>query len=122
MTENIIGEVDGLPSVTLIVRTDHDERNVTVYIDTAFDGELAVPESYASWFGPPTDTASAVYADGNEIEQEVGECEVYWCGGFKRVSVMFIDCETPLLGVRLLEGHRLTVEFEKNGEVLIEEI
>ena len=50
-------------------------------------------------------------ADGNEVTLESYACILDWFGDQRAVEVIANDGEVPLLGIGLLIGHRLTVDY-----------
>ena len=61
----------------------------------------------------------AVLADGAEARFDVHSATVLWEDRPRRVYVYSAEA-TPLVGMRLLEGHSLYVEVEDGGRVVIE--
>jgi hypothetical protein len=47
----MIGEVDVYPGIVTTVVSGSMVRVVKFIFDTGFDGEIAFPQSYATWFG-----------------------------------------------------------------------
>lgn len=50
-------------------------------------------------------------ADGKQVVLESYECELDWFGDKRVVEVVANDGQLPLLGVGLLIGHRLVVDY-----------
>ncbi len=110
------GVVDefGRAVVTLDVHgaSGDEPRQMTAWIDTAFNGELVVPRGMIESMGFQQSAGiRARLADGNEVTLESYSCVLDWFGERKAVEVVANDGEMPLLGVGLLLGHRLTVDY-----------
>ena len=50
-------------------------------------------------------------ADGTEVVLDTFSCVLEWFGGQQPVEVVESDGLLPLLGVGLLRGHRLEIDF-----------
>ena len=93
----MIGKVDALGRALLDLQVSPDINQeptaITAWVDTAFNGELVVPRS------------------------------IILSAGFKQsagcVARLADDGETPLLGIGLLDGHRLVVDY-RHRELLLE--
>ena len=42
------------------------------------------------------------------------DCEIEWLGQWRRVEVIANEGRLPLLGIGLLRGRRLTIDYETN--------
>jgi clan AA aspartic protease len=103
--------------------TGRDEtRQVAFLVDTGFAGELAVPQSVASWLGGVTAYRTVIFANGLSEKRGVIRCRIKWGDEEREVDAMVIDGEDPLLGIELLEDRRLTIEFRDKVEVAVERI
>jgi clan AA aspartic protease len=81
------------------------------WIDTGFTGELVLSQStIAALSLPQSGTAQAQLADGSIILMNTYSCLLEWFGSLKQV-VVGNDGDFPLLGVGLLRGHKLTVDY-----------
>ena len=58
-------------------------------------------------------------ADGSIQKFDVFTVTLIWDGRPKHVQVLASDA-MPLVGMAMLKGHRLTLDVEEDGEVLIE--
>ncbi|MEZ6051356.1 MAG: hypothetical protein R3C02_08230 [Planctomycetaceae bacterium] len=85
---------------------------MTAWIDTAFNGEPVVPRPMIDSMGFVQSAGiRARLADGNEVTLESYGCILDWFGEEKTVEVIANDGQMPLLGVGLLLGRRLTVDY-----------
>ncbi|MFM7977046.1 MAG: hypothetical protein ACKO8U_18405, partial [Pirellula sp.] len=50
-------------------------------------------------------------ADGKQVILESYTCVLDWFDGKESIEVIANDGETPLLGIGLLDGHRLVVDY-----------
>jgi clan AA aspartic protease len=92
---------------------DMDELvDITAWVDTAFNGELVVPRAIVETVGLEQSAGiRARLADGNEVTLESYACILDWFGNKRAVEVIANDGQMPLLGIGLLIGHRLTVDY-----------
>ena len=82
------------------------------WVDTAFDGELVVPRPQIQALGLVQSAGvQATLADGTTVTLETYECWLDWFGQLQRVEVIGSEGQLPLLGIGLLLGHRLTVDY-----------
>ncbi len=93
---------------------------VSATVDTGFSGHLTLPTHIIQYLGLVSrGTQRAELADGT-----ITELEVYptfaWLDGHPRIVTTLESESTPLLGMALMWGSRLTVDARQGGEVLIE--
>lgn len=110
------GQVDanGHASLALSIHNpaNNSDQLVTVWIDTAFTGELVIPRSTIESIGlSEMQSISAVLGDGSEIELDTFRGELKWFGATRVVEVIANDGAFPLLGVGLLVGRRLEIDY-----------
>lgn len=85
---------------------------ITAWVDTAFNGELVVPRSLIeSMMLQQSAGIRARLADGNEVTLESYSCTIDWFGTSKNVEVIANNGDLPLLGIGLLNHHRLIVDY-----------
>ena len=97
-----------------------ETRDIAAVVDTGFTGFLTVTPALAVELGLPFEgTARATLADGSETTFPYYGVAVLWDGQTRYVEADAADT-TPLVGMRLLEGHSLYVEVEDGGRVVIE--
>jgi len=113
------GQVDeaGRALLTLSVKqvAGSDPVDLVVWVDTAFDGELVVPLNTIHDLELPQSAAiQATLADGTAVILDTFDCEIAWFGQWRRVEVIANEGRLPLLGIGLLRGRKLTVDYETN--------
>lgn len=90
---------------------NEDPIEITVWVDTAFNGELVVPRVMIESLGLEQSAGiRARLADGNEVTLESYACILDWFGDRRGVEVIANNGQMPLLGIGLLIGHRLVVD------------
>jgi len=97
------------------------ERQVlAVWIDTAFNGGLAIPRQRIERLGlkQGASTTQAILADGHSVDLETFTCHLEWFGDEYRTQVVANDGEFPLLGTLLLEDRKLTIDYTTKTVVL----
>ena len=97
-----------------------EAQDVEAIVDTGFTGHLALPfeliERLAlSWLS----RGHAVLADGSLHVSDVYICTLTWNGQARTVEVDEAETD-PLVGMRLLRDHNLSVDVVDNGKVRIE--
>ncbi len=118
------GHVDGYGRaiVTVSVRPSDvaAARDIEVWIDTGFNGDLVLPQEEISDLGlPQSGTVKAILADGSEVALQRYICLIDWFGEQRDLEVVANEGEYPLLGVGLLLGHDLHISY-RSGEITIE--
>ena len=97
-----------------------EARDIAAVVDTDFTGFLTVTPAMAVELGLPFEgTARATLADGSETTFPYCGVAVLWDDQTRYVEADPADT-TPLVGMRLLDGHSLYVEVEDGGRVVIE--
>lgn len=108
-----------VPVVRLRVRGPGGAADVDVVVDTGFTGALALPAAVVAALGLPWQSGGvAVLADGSTQQIDYYEAELEWGPAWVPVLAMSVGPEA-LLGMRLLDGHRLAVEGSPGGLVEI---
>ena len=110
------GHVDdkfrALIPVSVAARETDERKELRAWVDTAFNGSLVIPRTQIQELGLVKESsAEAILADGNTVELETFLCFVEWFGVTYETQVVANDCEYPLLGIGLLIGHRLVVDY-----------
>jgi clan AA aspartic protease len=119
----MMGAVDdagrALVSIRLRRPTAADVTEVAAWVDTGFNGELVVPQSLATQLGlPPGMAVRATLADGSEVVLDTFACQLEWFGVWLDIEMIVNAGQTLLLGVGLLRGHVLHVDYRANSLTL----
>jgi clan AA aspartic protease len=98
--------------VPVSVSRDGPRTEIVAWIDTAFNGGLAIPRAQIAGLELTQESsAEAVLADGSKVELETFACFLDWFGNTYQTQVAASDGEFPLLGTMLLDGHCLTINY-----------
>ena len=109
-----LADESGRALLNLIIRSAREKEpfEITGWVDTAFNGELIVPRAMIERAGLEQSAGiRARLADGNEVTLESHACMLDWFGNMRAVEVIANDGQMSLLGIGLLIGHRLTVDY-----------
>ena len=106
------GEVDvsGRALMVLSIRPSHgaDAVSLQAWVDTAFTGELVIPQATITRLGLPQSAAvMAGLADGTQVVLDTFSCVIDWFGQERVVEVVENDGNLPLLGVGSISYTRL---------------
>lgn len=96
------------------IRPDSSSQAVAieVWIDTGFTGDLVLPQATIDALAlRQSGSVDAILADGSEIELKTYTCFINWFGEERRLEVVANDGDYPLLGVGLLLGLELRVNY-----------
>lgn len=118
------GNVDryGRALVSILVRPSDvaAAREIQVWIDTGFNGELVLPQQMIDDLAlSQSGTIMATLADGSEVALRRYACLIDWFGDERDLEVIANDGDYPLLGVGLLVGHDLHISY-RSGEITID--
>ena len=95
-------------------------REVDAVIDTGFTGFLSLPSALATELRLPFLTnESALLADGSLVTFSVHEAMALWDGEPRRVYAHLAET-TPLVGMRMLDNHDLSMQVRNGGRVVIQ--
>lgn len=117
------GRVDefGRALVKLEIRPELDAKPISIdaWIDTAFNGELVAPSEVIKTTKLEQSAGiEATLADGNKVTLESYSCVVDWFGEKRAVEVISNEGENLLLGIGLLLGRRLVIDYPKSSVVI----
>ncbi len=91
-------------------------KEVTVWVDTAFNGSLVLPESIVEELVlPQQSTAEAILADGKKVELATFGSSIKWFGKTYVTQVTTNVSQYGLLGTTLLQGRKLVVDYESKS-------
>jgi clan AA aspartic protease len=118
------GTVDSSGHALLRVRLRHPataaETEVDAWVDTGFTGDLVLPQAQVVALGlPPGLAIRAVLGDGSETLLDTYACHLEWFGGWKEIEVIVNTGQFPLLGVGLLLGHELYIDYHTRVMTLL---
>lgn len=113
---------DGFPRIMLTLPGHSGPVNIEFIVDTAFDGELAVPTHVLAQLqaGFQTDKRFRL-ADGTEVYQPTYEIVLEW-DEQPRLTELIVLENAPLLGVQLMDGKFLQAEMMDGGEVSLDDM
>ena len=107
--------------VPLVVQGPRGQtRDLQTVIDTGFSDFLTIPPALVAELRLPYQNRdSVILADGSEVIFDVYSVTVLWDGHPRHVNAYAADT-TPLVGMRLLDRHDLSIQVRAGGRVLIE--
>ena len=110
------------PLVTIeIEASDGSFQPHEIVLDTAFSGELALPYRIIERLGLTYRGQSDwTLATGREEQMHDFAGVIFWHGQRREVAVLETQSES-LLGASLLSGSRISIDFRRGGEVVVEE-
>jgi clan AA aspartic protease len=111
---NGIVDNEGRSLLAIEVRANPTSQAVAadVWVDTDFTGDLVLPKSIiCSMALPHSGSVDAILADGSQIECSTYTCFIQWFGQERRLEVVANEGEYPLLGVGLLIGLELRIDY-----------
>ena len=99
---------------------DGSPQEVEAVIDTGCSGFLTLASALVTAFGLEFDGVGwGVLADGTEASFEMYDAALLWDGRPRSVYVYAAEA-TPLVGMRILEGHDLHIEVQDGDRVAVE--
>ena len=97
-----------------------EPREIEAVIDTGFTGFLTLPSALVTELGLAyRDRGRAVLADGSEAIFDIYDVAVLWDSRLRNTRAVAAGV-VPLVGMRLLDRHVLTVEVVDGGNVVIQ--
>lgn len=120
----ITGHVRANEAVVSIVLVGPDrELEIPTVIDTGFNGEFVLPANLMSEFGQgKVSYSESILADGTSVKRRSMYVEFYFPGKPTRLyreRTIELGHEV-LIGMRLLDGYRLSIDVIEGGNVSIE--
>ena len=118
------GQVNNHNILLDVVFVFPDRPNVlmAMVVDTGYVGTLTLPtQAIKSMALPFLRRMPAKLADGSSISTGVHLATVLWHGAEQRIEILALD-DRPLLGMLMLEGSQMTVQFEESGRMDLEEL
>ena len=112
MTGLVDDHLRALLRVPVSASFDGERTEILAWIDTAFSGGLAVPQSMAIDLKLVEQSyAPAILADGSTVDLPTYSCFVDWFGKRYETQVAAGEARFPLLGTIFLAEHRLIVDY-----------
>ena len=107
--------------VTLTVQGPTGQnREIEAVVDTGFSGFLTLPTDLVRELGLLYQyRGRAILADGSEAFFHVYDVNVLWDNRLMRIETDAADT-TPLVGMRLLDRHDLSIQVRDGGRVVIQ--
>ena len=119
MIEGVVN-ADYEPVVALALQGPYGQTSeIEAVIDTGFTGFLTVTPALVMELGLSLEgIGRATLADGSEATFPSYDVAVLWEGEPRYVLADGADT-TPLIGMRLLDSHNLSIDVEEGGRVVI---
>ena len=112
----------GRSLLRVTMRVDGRSVEVDVWVDTGFTGDLVLPQFFIDeWQFPKSGSVDAILADGSQIELSTYSCVIDWFGAERPLEVIANEGDIPLLGVGLLLGKELRVDY-RNLRLSLEQV
>ena len=113
------GQVDrhgrALIAVSLIPSPSAAPLDISAWIDTGFNGDLVLPQEQVISLGlTHSGTVQATLADGSVVALKTYGCQIDWFGERRYLEVVANSGMFPLLGVGLLRGHDLRINYRSD--------
>jgi clan AA aspartic protease len=110
------GEVDGagraLLQIELRKSTESNASFIEVWVDTGFTGELVMSAKTVEKLGLDlSGSVDAILADGSQITLSTYSSFIDWFGKSQPIEIIANDGDFPLLGVGLLLGLELRIDY-----------
>ena len=108
----------GRALLTVPIRNSPDgtATPVEVWIDTGFTGDLVLPKAQIEQLGLAESLIiPTILADGREADVESFVAWLDWFGELQEVEVCASSGQNVLLGVRLMLGRRLVVDYKSTA-------
>lgn len=95
-------------------------KNTEAVIDTGYNGFLTLTRELVTELELPYRNRDlAILADGSEAIFDVYGVTVLWDGHTRYIDA-YMSVATPLVGMRLLDGHNLNIVVADGGRVVIQ--
>jgi len=121
----VIGRIssDLRPMVPIVVQgANGQERKIPVLLSTGFGEALLLPAAEVAALGlPQTGARTVTFPGGSQIEATVHPATILLAGEAQDVDILAGGWE-PRMGLRLLEGYRISMRFVEGGAVTVERL
>jgi clan AA aspartic protease len=113
-------QLRALISVPVAATKAGPQTEVAAWIDTAFNGGLAIPRKQVEQLGLIQESsAEAILADGQTVQLETYVCFIDWFGATYETQVVANDGTYPLLGTMMLEHRKVEIDYEAKTVTLV---
>lgn len=121
----ITGEVDTLLMAVIPIDArlpDESTQRLSAVVDTGFDGGLTLSREQIEQLDfPHVGTRKIDLGDDSTTTTDVHLGTILWDGEPRPVMVLRAG-NTPLVGMQLMENHRLTIDVWRGGELQLESL
>ena len=101
---------------------DHAPLSIEAVVDTGFNGFLTLPIDLLTALGASAaGTRRAELGDGNLVEMDVYFVKIKWHNEDREVLALQTEA-TPLIGMSLLWGSRVSFDAQDDGTAFIDKI
>ncbi len=112
MNGNVDVQGRALLTIPICNAPNSSETPVEMWVDTGFTGDLVLPISQIKQLGlRESSVVQTAMADGRETALDSFVAWLNWFGELREVEVIASSGQNVLLGVRLMLGRRLTVDY-----------
>ncbi len=112
------------PSITVVLIDEAGrDRWTEANLDTGFTGELTLPRAVIDQLGLVPSGRSNRYRVGTGATETFNSYEgaIRWRNGLRMIEILEAEV-TPLVGIGLLWGNNLSIDFQPGGSVAITEL
>ena len=120
MIEGVVNAADEAVVALSLQGPAGQSQDIEAVVDTGYSGFLTLPTALVAELGLRfAYIGQALLANDDEVSFDVHDVTVLWDGQPRPIKADATG-STPLLGMSLLDGHRLCVDIEDGGHVVIE--
>lgn len=106
-------QLRALLPVPVSATLDGNRTEILAWIDTAFNGGLAIPRNIAANLGlVEVSYVEAILADGRSVELPLFRCIIDWFGKRYETEIAASDGKFALLGTMLLADRDLHIDYK----------
>lgn len=112
------------PSITVVLIDDAGrDRWTEAYLDTGFTGELTLSRAMIDQLGLVPSGRFNRYRVGTGVTETFNSYQgaIHWRNELRMIEILEAEV-TPLVGIGLLWGNNLSVDFQSGGDVAITEL
>jgi len=106
-------QLRALLPVSVSAASEGNRAEMLAWIDTAFNGGLAIPRNLVADLGlVEVSYVEAILADGKSVELPLFRCIIDWFGHCYETEVAASDGKFALLGTMLLADRDLRIDYK----------